>query len=761
MEKSDKIENKKEDKIKDKIRDKINNNNEFYDKNLSFSMYVDCNPSSKNFNNIQPRILTQWVDDETASKCNKCNCEFGWRAWKHHCRRCGYIFCHPCSNKSTIIPKYVRVPKPTKSEKIYDGLPKRVCDDCFNKLKQLEELKSSLESIETLELNINEIRDIAKRSELHSQYVNYYLSNFREIQYLLPNHEYNNFEKHVLWINRKLFIGHCIWMTQLFKSINYKNEHSKISELMELLQQHDSVTKKNKNECWNLMCARSCEPKFSSQCSLMLLDRKILCPEIQEYAIKMLDHIDEAELLCYITYLVENAIQSPFSVLSDWIINKSAKNLTIANRVFWCIQNGIRTDISFIATKYNALLISWNEKVPPNIKTEIINGHKFVRAVRKNYDHIILNSSDPLNIPNSSNQSNSSNISNSSDDNIKYENKITSPTDPHMNNLHVMTDKIKILKSKTRPIRIPLANSENKIEKILLYKREDIRKDQIVMDIIRLMDIFLKRNNINIDIITYNVQSTGSDEGLLEIVQNSKTLSYIQDKQKQKLIHHIIYKQPEAGIRLQRFINSCAFCSIMTGLLGVGDRHLDNIMISPEGILFHIDFGYILGQDPKLISTSNIRITLEMSEVLGNLNGEVYKDFQELAGQMYNCLRQYVNTFTCLLNLFSYMQPSIKPKFTQSMILNEIEKRFVPGENCYQAKIQISNRIDNSTTKTFRYQIIDFFHRQMDMDEGFFRHFNSSNSSLLKGIWDLIPSFNSKNNNNNNNNNDDDDTYNK
>ena len=73
----------------------------------------------------------------------------------------------------------------------------------------------------------------------------------------------------------------------------------------------------------------------------------------------------------------------------------------------------------------------------------------------------------------------------------------------------------------------------------------------------------------------------------------------------------------------KKFIKTCVSSCVLCYVLGVGDRHLENILVTKDGRLLQIDFSYILGDDPKNLDVE-MKITEDMLGMLGGTNSNSY-----------------------------------------------------------------------------------------------------------------------------------------
>ena len=159
----------------------------------------------------------------------------------------------------------------------------------------------------------------------------------------------------------------------------------------------------------------------------------------------------------------------------------------------------------------------------------------------------------------------------------------------------------------------------------------------------------------------YRTLATGPGQGLVERVPECLPLAQILAENKGDLRRYLQLSHPAPdapyGIEpdvLETFVKSCAGYSVFMYLLGVGDRHLDNLMLRTNGALFHIDFGYIFGRDPKPFPPP-MKLCKEMVEAMGGADSMLYVRFRLLCCEAFNILRR-PSASNLILNLLLVRQ---------------------------------------------------------------------------------------------------------
>eukprot|EP00056_Hartaetosiga_gracilis_P015216 m.241391 g.241391 ORF g.241391 m.241391 type:complete len:1324 (-) comp21328_c0_seq1:140-4111(-) len=80
---------------------------------------------TQRFQDISVKMVKQnestWVRDKEVKACQSCHGQFGIKKRRHHCRKCGGVFCNACSMKTAKLPS---------SKK-----PERVCDACYKEVQ--------------------------------------------------------------------------------------------------------------------------------------------------------------------------------------------------------------------------------------------------------------------------------------------------------------------------------------------------------------------------------------------------------------------------------------------------------------------------------------------------------------------------------------------------------------------------------------------------------------------------------------------------
>lgn len=163
----------------------------------------------------------------------------------------------------------------------------------------------------------------------------------------------------------------------------------------------------------------------------------------------------------------------------------------------------------------------------------------------------------------------------------------------------LIVEKCRVMDSKQAPLWLEFENSDanGRPIKILFKAGDDLRQDLLTLQLIHIMSELWMSKSLHLPTQIYHCVCTGNETGMIEIVQNAETTSSIQSRAgvllgawaKRPIVQYL--EENNAAEQLYRtavsnFVRSCAGYCVATFVLGVGDRHPSNIMVTRDGNLF-------------------------------------------------------------------------------------------------------------------------------------------------------------------------------
>ena len=623
--------------------------------------------------------------------CYKCSIPLHFMNRKLYCYHCKHLFCYTCLEYK---------------KKLINEEKKTICYQCYIYKSELKELKDIIAIFNLLPITLKEYYTISCVCSSWYKIYNNYSNKLLSLYNKLPYYKLSKLNINILYSNKNYIYGHNKYIVKLLQSISNK----KITTTLETTIIHILKGKK-KISCKTMKCLHTCKTTLSVLQIIQCLYFNLHSHKIVTILINMLsstNNIYSSNMSNYIFIFVYILHYYKYNtpildIFLEFLCNESNKDLHFCNILFWDLTYNIKNILhaQFYANIRKKLVNSIDKK-KYNI---LLNSHDFT----KNLIELIKNEPD--------NSTVSQNIHyHLLNNEYKINEHLYIPINLNKQIISIDSKNIKVLQSKTKPIVIPCCYIKNNTKQTynFMIKPEDLRKEYIIMNIIKIIDTILKTElDLDLHIITYNILPISEKFGFIEFISNASTIYDIKEEKKFSIQNFIIEKNPNITAHEMRnnFSKSCAAYCVITYLLGIGDRHLENIMITKEGYLFNIDFGYILGLDPKLLSPK-FRLTNEMIDAMGGSNSKYFHTFKQYCTTAFNCLRKHVDIFYILISqLTTIILQNTDKKYDLEYIKNYINKRFIPNKPNFNASIEFKYIILKNSN-TYSGSMIDFFHKK-------------------------------------------------
>ncbi|KAF0701278.1 Aste57867_8207 [Aphanomyces stellatus] len=522
-------------------------------------------------------------------------------------------------------------------------------------------------------------------SSTHSRSGNRVLHYLRDLVQNDPLYRLSAFEKSVMWENRRELMDCFEALPRVLTCVNWLNPRE-VEEVSGLLHS------------W---AAPSHPAGYIS-----LLDKEFANEIVREFATNKLSLMADTTFSYFLPQLVqalkyENHHVSPLAKL---LIQRAIQNPNqIGFDLFWCMK--VETYNDQFKERYGLLLNTYVDVCSHKMKS-ILEIQDVLFSEKGEFEQICQEIKHHAHKGATKDDLKKALRARLTELNKTLPNSYQLPIDPRVEVGKIIVHKCKVMSSAKLPLWLEFENSEEGGDPIVIIFKagDDVRQDCLTLQLIRLMDEMWREEDKDLAMEPYRCVSTGPMTGMLQVVLNAVTTKVIHTRagagnlftkatgtfNKDCFVDWIKENNPRdntAKAAGDLFLRSCAGYCVATYVLGIGDRHSDNIMVTQQGRYFHIDFGHFLGyikyQPVAGVAwkreTTPFVFTPAMAEVFASTSkltkNNEFERFAQTSCEAFNVVRKHMHL---LVSLFLLMIPADMPELQQAQDVNYVVASLYP-----------------------------------------------------------------------------------
>ncbi|EEY61830.1 phosphatidylinositol kinase (PIK-J) [Phytophthora infestans T30-4] len=195
---------------------------------------------------------------------------------------------------------------------------------------------------------------------------------------------------------------------------------------------------------------------------------------------------------------------------------------------------------------------------------------------------------------------------------------------------------------------------------VIVKSDDDLRQEQLALQLIHQFAKVFEEFQVPVFIRPYDVIAISATSGLVEAISDTISIDSLKrnDREFTTLLdfftrHFGDPSTPEFHKARANFVSSMAGYAIVCYLLQIKDRHNGNILLDAEGHIIHIDFGFILSNNPgnMAFEQAPFKLTADFVELMGGPRSAHFRRFRSLCVRSFLVARKYRHRFVLLVEM--------------------------------------------------------------------------------------------------------------